>query len=199
MGTHGTINKRTRERLVEMRRKMALGYSDFEIKDQMKLSRAEWLRLLEHHYEGADFTSTIHQWANFQARKGFQYQELVRGLQNARGIDNPRWGQPGEPRFLEKPNEKDVAVLVRGMAELDRDSIATGLRLAVFPVGPVAEGGVAAEGAWRQDDPRTWSEPQLRAFKKTGELPIGPERVGGVLGGAGDESDDGSEAGSGDE
>ena len=60
MGTHGTINKRTRERLVEMRRKMALGYSDFEIKDQMKLSRAEWLRLLEHHYACVDFSGTIH-------------------------------------------------------------------------------------------------------------------------------------------
>ena len=139
----GTLTQKTKTRLNELHRRMVIGQTDAEIVEAMGLSRKEYRNLLTRHYEQGQAINNGQFLAQYQGRKAFQYQQLVRTMDAAKGVAHPKAGQPKAPNsdavfplWLEKPQLGIQVACVAGMAKLDNDLRDTAFRLGVLYEAP---------------------------------------------------------------
>jgi len=141
--TKGALNKSTKERLSELRSRMALGQMDIEIREAMSLNPKQYDYLLQKHAEttGGKLSSTMF-FHGYELRKAYQYAQLAKMVKMGMfGVEHPKYGhnQPNGkpyPKWEMPPNHANVVAAIRAMVALDRDRVEMGIRLGALDAAP---------------------------------------------------------------
>lgn len=163
--TKGSVNKRTTERLEELRSRFALGQTEDEALREMlvpeegpdgeplpgpdgklqlrPLTQRERTRLLSNHYATAGPENNSHFYARATLRWSRRQAEIARVLSIARGIRHPNAGKVRDPETGARWPEFEVAPraelslqALRCADQLDRTLLDTGTRLGMLREPP---------------------------------------------------------------
>jgi hypothetical protein len=138
----GTRNKVTLQRLAKMRQLIAMGLSDFEIKERLELTGDQFSHLREVHLQESKGDSNLSFWIRYKDKQALRYREAMRALGYFHGVDNPHRKVDAQGRFTDPtdaflvPPMVQTLQAIRLMADLDNQELEVGLRLNVFQREP---------------------------------------------------------------
>jgi hypothetical protein len=138
----GAKNKKTLERLGELRSRLAAGMSESDIRTVMGLSPNQWANLVQIHYESSTPENNAQFMFRFAARQADRYRTVaavlpsITGKRHARaGLVDPETGRKF-PLWAERPQSSKVCQVVKTLAELDNQSLNVGVKLGVYQEAP---------------------------------------------------------------